>query len=297
MSRTRSDSGMTLIEVIIASTILSAVIIMTFMILISSTNTVDRDNRTGDLAKRGRIFGDELKKDFLTARFTGTIAYSGATLYAMGTYTNDTEIRYRIPVGRNPNGTNLYGCVSPLPGPNNGPKADWAVFIRFEANTQLRESINAPLAAQPVSSYIAPLPAYPALAVEILNVDINGDGDRTDTFVRGKIKKYVVAPSTDLIIPIHPNPISTETLSDMVILRVHPLSVTAFNGPMLNDTLTSLNPLFRFVNENGATVINTNLSVQGKGVLIDITHGDYDNLKKGFQLVRNSETIKFRNSQ
>src|SRR2546425_12223709 len=109
---------------------------------------------------------------------------------------------------------------------------------RYEAEEVFRESVlstSPATASQPtLNEFVPPLPALPALTSAktfIVNADIDKDGTRLQTFVRGKIKKYVLTAPPNRIVE------STETLDDNVILRVDPTG--QFNGRVDPDTVSN----------------------------------------------------------
>jgi hypothetical protein len=292
--KTRKTTGLTLLEVIIASLILMLIVLMVTGVLSSASTTATRSSITGHLEARGRQFVDGCKTEFLSAQFTGSIT-CGGNVCPMGIAGNNTEIRYRVPIGRDASGVVKVGCFSPLSVPNNGPKAGWAYIIRFEADTVLKESVASPNASQPISTSSPPLPGYPPLVEQrILNMDVNGNGNRTQTFVRGKIKKYIVAPDGDPILGVKANPIGVEGLSDDAILMVSPSGT--FNGDV--DGTPNSGKLFRFVDEAGLeTTPYTSVGANGRGIVFIVWHGAFDELAKSFFIRKSGEQAAFRNPQ
>lgn len=310
----RKTAGYTFIEVMIASLILVAVVTISMSILFSSTRTAARGSVTSDLEERGRKFTDFCKEEFLQAKFTGqiTLGGSGATNLGISDTVYNTAIGYQMPGNNNAAGAALgsgqvvFGYTSPFAGAR-GFRQTLACFIRFEADTVFKESSSAPSATQ-MTNWGAPFPNYPTLpAAIVMNADINKDGDKADTFVRGKIKKYVFAPM-DAANPVYIANgsaclLGTETLSDQVILRVNPSAPGKFNWNVDGDASTpasALDPLFLFVDQdgpNGVAITNANLAAQGKGVAVTIWHGNYDDDHKTLAIRKNSTTIRFRNTQ
>ncbi|HLF92659.1 MAG TPA: hypothetical protein VJB14_04305 [Planctomycetota bacterium] len=308
------NAGVSLVEVMVASVILVAVVTISMSILFSSTRMASRATLTSDLEERGRKFTDFCKEEFLQAKFTGQITLSGSGATNLGIDPNaySTSIAYQMPGNVDAAGTSLgngnvvFGYTSPFTGAR-GFRQTLACFIRFEADTVFKESSSAPAATQ-LADWGAPFPAYPALpAATVLNMDVNKDGDRTDTFVRGKVRKYVFAPFDGA------NPVYTangnqcllgkEILSDQVILRVNPSATGRFNWNVDSDAsspASQLDPLFLFVDQDGpdgVVITNANVVSQGKGMAVTIWHGNYEDDRKGFAIRKNSVTVRFRNTQ
>lgn len=287
-------AGVSLVEVMIASAILSGVVWAAMAVLGSSSKTAANGAIGGDLEQRGRQLVDFCKADFLHAKFTGAAITMGASTYPLGIYSNNTEIRYRVP-NAYVAGTLQFGYQSPLPPPNNGIQSNIACFIRFEADTAFRES-TAAITPQKLTDWPAPFPPFPALAVQVVNQDINKNGNQTDSFVRGRLRKYTVASTGDpLAVAKGSTLLATEGLSDYVLLRVDPVAASWYNGDVNGDGMAD--PLFNFVDATGATVTTANVAVNGRGVIITTWHCTLDESQKTLLLRQSQEGIKFRNVQ
>lgn len=310
----RRNAGVSLVEVVIASAILAAVVLMAYVLLASSTSAAAKGSIASDLEARGRRLVDSCREEFLQARFTGSIALGGAGPVAFGIDPNrgNTSIGFQMPGQVDASGTDLglgrvvYGYRSPAPGAL-GFRQGLACFLRFEADSVFKEGPGSP-AAQPVADWGAPFPPYPVLAAPvILNADVNRDGDQLDTFVRGRIRRYVFAPF-DAAHPVFLANggaclLSVETVSDQVILRVDPGQPDLYNGNVDSDAAappSQLDPLFQFVDESGpdgTPVTNANVATQGRGIVVTVWHGTSEDNGKGFLIRKNAVTVRFRNTQ
>lgn len=313
--RTRKrDTGVTLLEVVIASTILVIVVLIAMSIVFSSTSMATKGSLTSELEDRGRRFTEFCMTEFLQARFTGQITLGALPtnlgIDPLGSSPCNTSIAYQMPGSRDANGTDLgpgqalFGYLSPVPAAS-GFRQALACFIRFEADSVFKESAAAPNAAQ-LPDWGAPFPNYRALSAPvILNRDINKDGDQTDTFVRGKLKRYVLAPVGSPAYMANGTKclLSAETLSDDVMLRVNPGAPTQFNWNMDGEAgapPSQLDPLFLFVDPigpDGTPITNANVATLGRGIAVTIWHGNWDENRKGFLIRKNSLTVRFRNTQ
>jgi len=276
--KSTKNAGLTLIEVVIAAVILTAVVLMTLAILTTSTSAATKATLTGDLETRGRQFVDFCRNQFAWGRFRDP---SG--VHTLGLYSDNTEIRYQIPVNQSPGGNLEYGYTSRVGFEPAG--VGRACAIRFEADTILKESAASPSATQPAS--MPPLPPLPALATEIMNADLNKDRDRLDTFVRGRIRLYVVDAAGSGIL-------SRGSLGDCLVLAV--TGANRFNGDMDGNASTP-DLLFRYVDKNDAAVLGPTPGSGSVAVVVTAWHGNWDDLKKGFLVRRNTEKINFRNAQ
>ncbi len=304
-------AGMTLLEVVIASTIFVAVIGITMAVLFSGTSLAEKSTISSDLEFRGREMVNFAKAEFLMAKFTGAPITIGGTSYAMGIYTNNTELRYRLPTTRSADGILKYGYEAP----NSGLKDNLACFLRFEPETVFLESAHAipASAVRPAMTWATLVYSQFPLETQVANTDINRDGDDDDTFVRGKIVKYIMAPDLDPMWLAHnrQNILDRSTLSDYVFLRVNRTDHSRFDYDMEGDPLPtpagchseSVNDvLFRFVDgawpKSSTTLVdNTNLTQKGKAIVTMVWHGAYDENNKGMLIRKGSENVRFRNQQ
>ena len=311
--KTRKTAGVSLLEVVIASAILIVVVLIAMGLLFSSTTLATNGSLASDLENRGRQFTDFAREEFLQGRFTGQIQLIGLpTNLGIDPNLFSTAIAYQMPGGKDVNGNDLgigkvvFGYPSPIPAAP-GFRQTLACFIRFEADSVFKESAAAPNAVQ-LADWGSPFPNYPALPTPvILNMDINKDGDRNDTIVRGRIRKYIVVPFDPA------NPVftangsncllGTETLDDYVMLRVNPSAGNQFNWNVDSELAappSQLDPLFLFVDENGpdgTLISNANVDTLGKGVAVTPWHGTYDQNGKGFLMRKDAVTVRFRNIQ
>ncbi len=317
-----SNSGLTMIEVIIGSAILSVVMIITLDVVFVGTNAAVRSGITSALEHRGRKLLSEFGNDVLDARYkldrvnkTASLqspnswAVPGVTGNELGIYSNNTEIRFIVPVTQDPAGVTLIpgqvawgyrypGSIHPVG--DLGFRQDLACYIRFEADLVYRESAGSPQVLVQPASWVAPFPALPDLSNPlvtemILNIDVDKNGSMNDTFVHGKLRKYIVAPTG------HPSltagqtdPLSVEGLDDDVILKVS--SGTQFNGSM--DGTAGSGLLFQFVDKSGVPAMSGTVpSSTATALVLTVWHGALDDRKKDFWLRKATQTIHFRASQ
>jgi hypothetical protein len=339
-TRTKRNAGLSLIEVMIASMILLVVVVITMSILFTATTTVNRDSRASGLQHRGRTLLEYCRDQF----YTGMFRFPGNNLpptdpTALGIFDQNTQARYQVPVGQHKDPTTgvLTGAMDFGYTTNMGKDDDEMMvdpatkvlsyvgprtcLLRFEADTVFWESLSALPAtvSQPVPvGSPSTLPPLPVLAVtsrsdpkaNILNADANKNGNRNDTYVRGKIKKYVLWSAAK-----GQKVESFETLDDYVMLAVDPLT-GQFNGridpitgpanPSDSDGVYRGDWLFRYVNQAGDTDWLSPFPVTSKnnpnlsptiGIQVTVSHGDWDENRKGFLIWRDRETIRFRNPQ
>ena len=131
----------------------------------------------------------------------------------------------------------------------------------------------------------------------VINTDLNRDGDRNDRYVRGRLKRYHVAPDghpilanpTPLVSPI----LGTESMNDDMVLAV--AADGRFNAPLDNDGRP--NGVFRCVDENGADVPPISLAAAGRAIEVTAWHGAFDDPRKNFMVRKGRSEAKWRNSQ
>lgn len=312
-------SGMTMVEVIISGAILSVVVIITLDVLFSGTNTATRSSIASGLEHRGRKLLSEFANDVLDARYkldrvnknpalqsANPWVVTGVGTNELGIYSNNTEIRFIVPGNQDQSGNPLisgqmcWGYHSPvinkaLVPPDLGFRQNLACYIRFEADTVLLESAASPAVASQPASWGSPFPPLPALDQQILNIDVDKNGSMTDTFVHGKLRKYIVAPTGHpLLAAGQTNPIIMEGIDDDVILKV--TAGNQFNGSMDGTPTSGL--LFQFVDKTGAAAMSGGVpSSTATALVLTVWHGSLDDRRKDFWLRKATQTIHFRASQ
>ena len=328
---TRNDAGFSLIEVMIASVILAGVVFMTMLILFTSTTAANKASVAMDCEQRARQISEHLKAEFLNARFgqytyddgTGDLAAEDPTgnpatnvtfdvsgiSYSLGIFNNNTEIRYQKPLVYDSTGSYYnnklhygYAVTGTLV-----EQAGLVAWIRFEGIDGYRESEDADPPTQPVN-LPAPFPAIAALDVEVVLKDINKDGDFEDTFVRGRLRRFIVAPDGHTL-AAGGNILSSELLDQEIFLRVDPAGASLFNGNIGDDAveagnhaLSANDPLFRFVDgawPDDSTVLITggNFLSRGKEIILNVTVADWGENRKEIMWRTNTLSAKFRNPQ
>lgn len=315
-------AGVTLLEVMIASLILSAVALVAFSTLFSTTSLASKGSIAAKLEERGVRFLSVCRDELSAAQFSQSIALGGSpSNFSLGIPVNtpnsyNSAVGYRIPGNRDASGatsaalTVVYGYASPFrrasPAVDGGFYQDLAVFLRFEAEEVLKES-GATMTPGQATNWGTPFPAFPALTVSTVTFDLNNDGDRTDTFVRGKMVKYIVAPSGSYVANAHAplqlngtvlpsNLLSLETLSDNVVLRVNSPAAGDFSADLeTHGPATNSGVIFGFADPVTGVLNRTiTTSPNAAGIQITIWHGDYDDTGKRFILRKNSALIHFR---
>lgn len=270
--------GLTLIETVVTTALLVAVTGMAFQILVGTSSAAVRGTLTGDLESRGKAVAEHFRAQILTAKLVGTGPSLGGT-NALGITTgrDGTEIRYQIPVAREASGNVLYGFTHAV-GEDDAEGEDWMCVLRFEADGVLKESASSADGAQPAPGWGGDFPAPASLgsdAVEVLDLDLNGDGDTADTFVRGRLRRYVVTPDGDFA--------SVESLSDQVLLRVE--SGSFYSSP------TGTDRLFSYLPSGAASAGAANEAV------ITVWHGTLDDDRKSLLSRECAGSVRFRNHQ
>jgi hypothetical protein len=302
--------GTTLLEVVIASVILSLVVGITMQILHSGMTASEKAGITSNLESRSTRFMSFCKEDLMPANYNGGIDLGTPYNLGIPSSCGNTALIYRIPGNLDDSGNALgagvigYGYFSPLPAPNSGFRSNLACVLRFEAESALQEGSSSP-AISALDNWGAPFPDYPLLTPEVLNMDINRDGDRLDSYVMGKIYRYTIAPAGSPMASAHPTSLilAREGVTDQVILRVSASNSKLYNGDMDGDATSpqsSLDPLFLMVGASGPDgppITAANLSMDGRAIMITTWHGSIDHLRKGFVTRKNQITVKFRNAQ
>jgi len=319
----RRSAGLSLIEVIIGMAILSAVMLMTYTILFSVTTTSSKGSLNSNLDDRGKKVLSFCKTQFYDARFRDTANLK------LGIFDDGTQIHYQVALRQNTTGTVDFGYVGGKVAINSGvpdytPWVGYSCVIRFEPELALYEANTAspiinipgtkntsgPQEWQPNPYSGTQLKSGDPLPVQVMNMDMNGDGKRTSVFVKGKIWKYVMDATNK---PVYLNPTTgsgagLESLSDDVILCVS--STGTFNAEI--DGLAPVGQplgkdwLFRYLlpePKTPTTYGNTDIggmaaqafpSTTDVSVAVTVWHGVDDGTGKGFFLRKAWDRIPFR---
>lgn len=281
-------AGMMLLEVVVAFAILAAVMALTMGLLLDSSRFVARMSRRGDLENRGRELTAFAKTLLLTGKFYGPGPALGG-ISQLGIFSSYTEIRFQFPVSRGSTDGVVYGFTSKI-GLDDPAGAGMTCILRFEADTLLRESEQSPAAvSQPAANWDSSFPPLPAVSQKTLNLDINRDGDLLDSFLKGKLRRYVVDAAGAMA--------CVEKLSDDVILEVAQTGSTTFPYSMEDPATRIREPLLRFVDASGALVPGSNPGTTGRALVLTVWHGSLDESGKEFPLRKSSELLRFRNVQ
>jgi hypothetical protein len=280
-------AGITLLEVTIASTLLIAVFGMGLSVLLKSGSIAARASQAGHHEAVGRQATNYCRTDFLFARLSGPgPSLAGAS--TLGIWGNYTEIRYQVPVTPDERGKFRFGSTNRI-GQDDPNGQDHVCIIRFEADTILRESAAAPAAiSQPAASWGAGFPSLPTLSTVLLDLDLDGNGSRADTFLSGRLQKYEISAQGTFI--------GVESMCRGVILRVEPRP-----DPYLYDMnrpgADVAEPLFRFVDARGALVPGSSPGASAVAIVVTLWNGSVEEKNKRFMLRKSSEVVRFRNSQ
>jgi len=281
----RKQAGLTLVEVIIASAILSAVVLMAMSVLFSTSRTAASGQVMAQLEQRGNRILGFCRDQMSTASFKHQTFTNLGIVTSPNSYNSAIAFQVCGPAVVGPTGaaTLQFGYPDPRV-PNQTFNANLACFLRFEADTVYQESSGSPAATQAANWTSPGLPAFSPLTTVVLNQDVNGNGSQYDTFVCGRIMKYVVDETTNTVI-------GRERLDDQVLLRVSGTGPGAFSGDVDADGQVDL--LFCFASSAG--VADTGLTgATGSGILINVWHGSLDDTGKLFILRNNKSLIHFR---
>lgn len=276
----RGRSGFTMIEVMIATLILSAIVLMSYTILFSTTKTEMQGQLNNQLEARGKQAAMELRQLFYDAHFSDLTSYlpnnavAGTFKPEVGIHDNGTQIHFQVVLTVDANGSVAYGFPVAHVDPNNPREYQgYSCIIRFEPETVLYEGAGpAPAVVQPTTAddsapswrpnsntgkALAPGQVLPSKS---LNTNIYGDIStsptyKTHVYVQGKIWKYVMNPFPYVNgLPPDQNIVQMSRVSDNVILGVGPGGI--FNAdvdlPVSNcnpapPTATQKDWLFRFL--------------------------------------------------
>jgi len=336
--RSRNAAGLSLIEVVIGMVILSAVILMTYSVLFSVTGTASKGTLNSNLDDRGKNLVSYLKNQFYDARFRHT---QNAGLYKLGIHDDATQIHFQVALRQNAGGAVEFGYVGgrldfidkidpvsgkPVIDPKTGnpykvgdytPWIDFSCVIRFEAEVVYYEANSAsPVVTMPGTADVsgpqewrpnpyangAKLAKGDVLPVQLLNRDINGDGDKTDVFVKGKIWKYLMDAANKV------KDEGLERISDDVILcvRADGKFMGEVDGATPAGQPAGKDWLFRFLISEPATPTtygNTDINgmasqdfptPQAVAVAVSAWHGVEDDSGKRFFLRKTWDRIPFR---
>jgi hypothetical protein len=288
----RKDAGMSFIEVLIASVIFVAVVSVAMSILHSTSRTAANGSLVTQLEQRASrtltFFQDQLS----TAAFVYNPVAPATLPTVLGIVpgTSNTAFGYQLcgPATVAPSGS-TYVMNFGYPDPKTALfNTNLVCFIRFEADTVLQESSSGAINPTQTANWAWPtLKSYPTpLVTKVLNMELNkNNGLRSETFVRGKIMKYIVNKTTGATV-------DSERLDDMVLLRVTSTSPGAFSGDIDGDG--TADPLFTFLTEAGATIPDNTTIATAARVQINLWHAIEDDNGKSYILRNNKLIIHLR---
>lgn len=279
-------AGVTLLEVTIASTILVAVFGVGINVLLRSGSIASSGSQASHLEAVGRQVTNHCRSGFMYARLSGPAPTLGG-ISTLGIWNNYTEVRFQVPVTPDEHGKLKFGATKRIGLDDPSGENNFCV-IRFEAETILRESAAATAAAsQPASSWGDSFPKLPTLATVLLDLDLDGNGSRADTFLTGRIQKYEISAQGAFV--------SVESLCRGVLLRVKP-----GGSPYVYDMTSSSDaaePLFRFVDSAGNLVAGSSPGSAASAIVVTVWTGTQNDLRKKYFLRKSSEVVRFRNPQ
>jgi hypothetical protein len=261
----RSESGMSMVEVMIATVILGFIMFATYMILFSTSTTSARGQVATNLDAAGKEFIEFCKKEFYDARFNDNV-----NSQVLGIHDNNTQIHYQLALGMSDAGNVVYGYPAgantldntgvtiQVKGVNQTlykqnllAWANYQAVVRFEpelvycegSSTTVLQPATADLKApqtwrpNPYAGNVSlapgtPLPVFSRATNVPLDLDMNRDGDKLDVFVKGKIWKYVMQP----VLPLAATPVlQTYTVHSYVMVSDNvflPVVGGVFRGDM-----------------------------------------------------------------
>lgn len=272
MKRNAARKGFSLIELMVVTAILAIIFVILYSIIAFSTSVAASGTVSSDLEARVRTCLDYCKREFQMAKISGTSSgtWEGNNLLGVIAGTSDTEFRYQIPVNRLGDGTLQFGYTDSMEDDTGA--IGWACVLRFVPEKMLQESASAPTVTSPATDWTSV--TEPTLETTVLGLDVNGDGDKADTYLLGKIVRYVIDMDTPAI--------STESgLADRVLLRWDTTDSTYYAS------LTDATPLFAYHPDGGSS----------KGTAVGVMMGMYDYLQKAYMAREGTEVMKFRNVQ
>ncbi len=278
---------MTLLEVTLASTLLVAVFGMGLTVLLNSGTIAAKASHAGHHEAVARQITNHCRTQFLYARLSGPGPSLGGAS-TLGIWGNYTEVRYQVPVTPDERGKFRFGSTKRI-GMDDPAGQDRIFIIRFEAEVVLRESAAATAAAaQPAASWGPSFPALPTLSTVLLNMDLDGNGSRADTFLSGRLQKYEVSAQGSFV--------GVESLCSGVILRVEP-SPNPYSYDMNRAGSEPAEPLFRFVDSRGTLVSGSSPGASAAAIVVTLWNGSAEDKDKRFLLRKSSEVVRFRNPQ
>jgi hypothetical protein len=281
----RKDAGMSFVEVLIASVIFVVVVSIAMTILHSTSKTAANGSLMTQLEQRSVRTLTFCQDQLSTAAFT----YAGCpTVLGIVPNSSNTAFGYQLcgPASNVlPSGsayTMRFGYPDSLTAVFN---TNLVCFIRFEADTVLQESSASAFTPAQFADWTTPvLRSYPTLgsaATKIIDMDLNKNGNRTDTFVRGKIMKYLWDKAAVALV-------ASERLDDMVLLRVTSNAAGAFAGDVDGDGTPD--PLFTFLTEAGVAITDNASIDSAARVQINLWHAIEDENGKSY-ITRNNKLV------
>lgn len=268
----RRQSGMTLIEVVIASIILVVVLYAVFLVLFSSTEHATNGSISGDLEYRAQAFIEEFNNMFKMVKVTNiAVDHSSIEFQILVDHDGDGDVTDAV-------GTNEYGILSPLTAPWDGQRKDWYARLIFEPNIVYREPNG-------------PTPAL-GVTVETVKLPLNRDPQDNDALVSGTVwLEYYASPADVAAFP-GGNPVHRVSYAgSTLILQVH--DGTGYGADLDEDGDSDF--LFQVIDINGNDVAAANITASGAGLMLNPWFGNFGYQRKSFLLRNKMQGIRLRN--
>ena len=266
-------AGLTLLEAVIASAILSLMVLGTYSIYHSGmTAAVEGSIRNG-LDTRARQSLDRIREELQLCRLVAV-----TNSFALPpVYLDHTGVQFRAPMG-------IIGGVATY-GYRDGsnvmtPVAGRSAILRFVATEQIREN-----AAGPV---VMRLPAIPGgIPQTTINADLNRDGDFTDAWLIGRLELVFVNVAG--VITGAPRGII-----DNICLKGTAAQPQDLDGDVDGDG--TVDPIFTALDALGVEVSNATIATARK-LRVTVFHSHLDTRRRRMLFRRATEEIRLENPQ
>jgi Tfp pilus assembly protein FimT len=270
--KTNLRRGLSLLEAVIASAILAVMVLGTYTLYSSGMSASEEGSIRNGLDNRCRQTLDRLREELQLCRVLAV----NNNFIAAPVYLDHTGIQFRVPMGV-VGGVATYGYRD---GSNvQAPVLNRSAILRFVVSEQVRENLGVFLTSR--------LPAIPPGTTQTtMNWDLNGDGDRTDVWVFGRIELVFVDAAGVIT--------GTRSIIEGICLK----GTTAFpqdlDGDVDGDGIAD--PLFTALDGLGVEVTNATIT-NARKLRASVIHAHLDQRRRRLIFRRASEEIRLENTQ
>lgn len=258
-----SRSGLTMIEVMIAGAILSAVILVTLTIMVRVSNDAQTARVDDHNSFRAQELLSRVRREIEFAKLKEIL-------------NNHTTLRFQIPVDHDGDGDVT----------DAGGATEFGYF-----NVASQQTLNAACELTTEVEFVMRETNGPTLSLgvqeQLYDMDLNRDGDTTDVFVSVRLKMQIQDAGGVATFVAY--------IDGGLLLAPKPSALTQYDGDVDGDGVND--PLFLVADYSGGEVLNAQISQAARRLAIRSFHGGFASDGRIFMLRKNVDLIRLDQKQ